>query len=229
MGTRLARHLGVVGAGAAALAELRALPAAKLVDGLNLATREHDPNYVGGPILDAKLYPAAPAAVYAAGGGARVPVIIGANTAEIGPPNVPATVGADQWMVEPARAIARLLSGRGQRVYEYRFGYVATSRRNTVSGAPHASEIPFVFDTVAAHYGNETSRADEAMARVVHAYWVAFARTGRPDPPGEPAWPEYHESTDRLMSFTNRGPLPQADPWRRRLDTAEHAAVRNDP
>ena len=229
MGMRLARHLGVVGAGAAALAELRALPAAKLVDGLNLATREHDPNYVGGPILDAKLYPAAPAAVYAAGGGARVPVIIGANTAEIGPPNVPATVGADQWMVEPARAIARLLSGRGQRVYEYRFGYVATSRRNTVSGAPHASEIPFVFDTVAAHYGNETSRADEAMARVVHAYWVAFARTGRPDPPGEPAWPEYHESTDRLMSFTNRGPLPQADPWRRRLDTAEHAAVRNDP
>jgi para-nitrobenzyl esterase len=226
MGVRLARHLGVDGTGASALAELRALPAARLVDGLNLATRENDPNYVGGPILDARLYPAAPTAVYAAGGGARVPVIIGANTAEIGPPNVPATVGADRWMVEPARAVARLLSARGQRVYEYRFGYVATSLRATLSGAPHASEIPFVFDTVAAHYGKETSRRDEAMARVMHAYWVAFARTGRPAAHREPAWPEYHESTDRLMSFTDRGPVPRADPWKRRLDIAERHSVR---
>ncbi|MGH8180785.1 MAG: carboxylesterase family protein, partial [Steroidobacteraceae bacterium] len=226
MGERLARHLGVDGTGADALAALRALPTATLVDGLNLATRENDPNFVGGPILDARLYPGAPTAVYAAGGGARVPVIIGANTAEIGPPNVPATVGADRWMVEPARAVARLLSGRGQRVYEYRFGYVATSLRNTVSGAPHASEIPFVFDTVAAHYGKDTSRADEAMARVVHAYWVAFARTGRPAARGAPAWPAYHESSDRLMSFTNRGPVPRPDPWKRRLDVTERASVR---
>jgi len=226
MGARLARHLGVDGTGAAALAALRALPAARLVDGLNLATRGNDPNFVGGPIIDATLYPGAPTAVYAAGGGARVPVIIGANTAEIGPPNVPATIGADRWMVEPARAVARLLAARGQRVYEYRFGYVATSLRKTVAGAPHASEIPFVFDTVAAHYGKETSRADEAMARVVHAYWVSFARTGRPSARAEPAWPAYHESSDRLMSFTNRGPVPQADPWRRRLDVTERASVR---
>jgi para-nitrobenzyl esterase len=226
MGVRLARHLGVDGTGAAALAALRALPAARLVNGLDLATRENDPNFVGGPILDARLYPAAPTAVYAAGGGARVPVIIGANTEEIGPPNVPATVGADRWMVEPARAVARLLSGRGQRVYEYRFGYVATSLRDTLSGAPHASEIPFVFDTVAAHYGKQTSRGDEAMARIVHAYWVAFARTGRPAPRAEPAWPRYQRSSDRLMDFTDRGPVPQPDPWRRRLDSAEQAALR---
>lgn len=134
--------------------------------------------------------------------------------------------GGDQWMVEPARAIARLLSARGQRVYEYRFGYIATSQRNKVPGAPHASEIPFVFDTVVAHYGEKTSRADEAMARAVHAYWIAFARTGRPDPRGEPAWPEYHADTDRLMSFTEHGPVPEADPWKRRLDIAQRVAGR---
>lgn len=226
MGVRLARHLGVEGTGDAALAKLRALPAPRLVDGLNLTTAANDPNYAGGPILDARLYPGPPTAVYAAGGGARVPVIVGANTAEIGAPNVPATVGADRWMVEPARAVARLLSARGQRVYEYRFGYVATSLRRTLSGAPHASEIPFVFDTVAAHYGEATSRADESMAHIVHAYWVAFARTGRPAARGEPAWPRYRRRSDRLMSFTDRGPVPQADPWRRRLDIAERAAGR---
>lgn len=226
MGIRLARHLGIAGDGPEALSELRSLPAAKLVDGLNLATREHDPNYVGGPIIDARLYPGAPITIYAAGGGARVPVMIGANTAEIGPPGVSAAAGGDRWMVEPARALARLFSARGQRVYEYRFDYVASSRRNTVSGAPHASEIPFVFDTVAAHYGKGTSRADRAMARAMHAYWVAFARSGRPDPRGEPAWPQYEASTDRLMIFTDHGPSLEADPWRGRLDLAERIAAR---
>ena len=118
-------------------------------------------------------------------------------------------------------AIARILAARGQRVYEYRFGYVATARRKTWWGAPHASEIPYVFDTVSARYGKEASRADEAMARIVHAYWIAFARSGRPDPPGQPAWPEYHQSSDELMSFTDHGPVPEADPWKRRLDFAE--------
>ena len=258
MGLRLARSLGVEGEGFDALAQLRALPAAKLVNGLNMATRDDDPTYVGGPILDSRLYPGAPTKIYAAGGGARVPVMIGANTDEISNltatsfaalwrrfgedapaarrlydpegrrtiQEVCATAGGDQWAVEPARAIARLLSARGQRVYEYRFGYIATSLRSTLPGAPHASEIPFVFDTVATHYGEATSRADEAMARTVHSYWVAFARTGRPAPRGEPAWPEYRVSTDRLMSFTSQGPVAEKDPWKRRLDLAERFAER---
>ena len=71
-----------------------------------------------------------------------------------------------------------------------------------------------------------TSRADETMARAVHAYWIAFARTGRPDPRGEPAWPEYRQSTDELMSFKNRGPSPEHDPWKRRLDIAQRASQR---
>jgi para-nitrobenzyl esterase len=65
------------------------------------------------------------------------------------------------------------------------------------------------------------------MARVMHAYWIAFARTGRPDPHGLPAWPEYHRSSDRLMSFTDHGAVPEADPWRRRLDFAERQYHRN--
>lgn len=258
IGLNLARHLGIDGERAGAMAELRALPAARLVDGLNLNTMDDDHTYVGGPIVDSGLYPGAPVKIYEAGGGARVPVLLGANTDEIShwtPVSLAAlwrsfgadaaaarriydadgrrtlqevalAAGADQWMVEPARAIARSLSARGQRVYEYRFGYIATALRGSLSGAPHSSEIPFVFDTLAAHYGRRTSEADEAMARALHAYWIAFARTGRPDPRGEPAWPEYHASTDRIMSFTDRGPVFETDPWKHRLDIAERLALR---
>jgi len=224
VGLKLARHLGVQGEGPGALAQLRAVPAPRLVGGLDMDTEQTDPTFVGGPVLDSQLYPGGPTKVYAAGGGARVPVMIGANTDEIGPPQVARAAGGDQWMVEPARAVARLLSARGQRVYEYRFDYIATALRKTLSGAPHASEIPYVFDTVAARYGRATSHADETMARAVHAYWIAFARTGRPEPRGEPAWPRFHPSADELMSFTDRGPVAEADPWKRRLDLAERAA-----
>ena len=258
MGVRLARHFGIEGQGAHALAALRAIPAAKLVDGLNMQTLLSDHTYVGGPIVDDRLYFGAPLDVFAAGKGARVPVLIGANSADIGflrvksleelfarfgadaavarriyDPDgqrtlqqVSGEAGGDQWMIEPARAIARALSGRGQRVYEYRFSYVASSMRGVWPGALHATEIPFVFDTVKAHYGVQTSRADQAMAREMHAYWVAFARTGRPDPPGEPAWPRYEARSDQLMNFIEQGPVAERDPWRQRLDVAERAADR---
>jgi para-nitrobenzyl esterase len=141
-------------------------------------------------------------------------------------------IGGALWMIEPARAIARILSGRGQPVYEYRFSYVATSLRGTPFGKPgamHATEIPYVFDTVKAHYGSKTSQADETMAREMHAYWVAFAKTGRPDPAGLPPWPQYHAGTDRLMNFTaHHGPVAEADPWKTRLDLAEWYSDRQE-
>ncbi len=253
MGARLARHFGITGEGADALEALRALPATKVVDGLNMTTREADTRYAGGPLVDGHLYFGPPVREYARGMGARVPVLIGANTADLGwmdAKSLPALfasfgpaaaearaafdpggkltlqqvsgeIGGTSWMIEPARAIARTLSARGQPVYEYRFSYIPTSARGQWPGVWHAAEIPFVFDTVRAHYGARTSAADETMAREMQSYWVAFARTGRPDPAGAPTWPRYDRRSDRLMNFTDHGPVAQRDPWRERLDLTE--------
>ena len=257
-GLALAQRFGIAGEGAAALAQLRAIPAEELLSGLNMATAGRDPTYVGGPILDGELVLGAPTELYALGKGARVPVMIGANSMDIGfvpaktldelyatfgpdaararelyaagPSEdlrlVAARVGGDQAMVEPARAIARLLADRGQPVYEYRFSYVASSLRATLSGAPHASEIPYVFDTVAAHYGKALTSADRAAARAIHRYWVAFARSGTAQVAGLPPWPRYERASDELMNFTERGPLAGPDPWKARLDLAERANER---
>lgn len=259
IGVRLARHFGISGHGMKALDALRALPASKVVDGVNMLTRAKIPSYVGGPVVDHSLYFGAAVRQYAKGMGARIPVMIGTNSgdlgwmhakslsalfAEFGPyeaqaraafdPNgtfnlkrVSAEVGGALWMIEPARAIARILSSRGQRVYEYRYSYIPTSMRKKWWGAWHATEIPFVFDTVKAAYGAQTSHADEAMARTMQRYWVAFARTGRPDPTGEPAWPRYHAHKDRLMNFTDHGPVFERDPFHKRLDLVERAGLQH--
>jgi para-nitrobenzyl esterase len=91
-------------------------------------------------------------------------------------------VGGDLTMIEPAREIARLLSKRGQPVYEYRFSYIAESLRGKWPGALHATEIPFAFDTVSARYGKDLT------------------------PAGEPAWPAYDAKTDRIMDSAPQRP-----------------------
>ena len=88
-------------------------------------------------------------------------------------------------------------------------------------GAMHASDIPFAFDTVAAKYGKDLTEKDAAAARAMNAYWVAFAKTGKPEVPGQPLWPPYDPRVDSIMNFTNTGPVAGPDPWKARLDLAQ--------
>lgn len=140
------------------------------------------------------------------------------------------TVDGIEEVNEPARFVARILSSAGLPVYEYRFGYVATSMRSKWPGAPHATEIPYVFDTVKARYGAAVTPEDEKMARQVNAYWANFAKTGNPNGSGLPHWPRYNKSSDELMDFTeNHGPVGKPDPWKERLDLAEWVATHPSP
>jgi para-nitrobenzyl esterase len=131
---------------------------------------------------------------------------------------------SDGAMVEPARLLARLASAAGQPTYLYRFSYVASSLRKDTKGALHATEIPFVFETVRAKYGDATTPEDEAIAAAANAYWVAFARTGDPNGDGRPKWPAYSAKDDVIMDFTLAGPVAKPDPWKARLDLVEKAA-----
>jgi para-nitrobenzyl esterase len=270
IGVNFAKANGIEGTGADALAALRALPADKVVAGLGLMTvgTAMGTTYPG-PIVDGELVTEMPDQAYRAGRMAKVPIIVGANDADIGFTNaktmddalapfgadkdkavaaydpdhtgdvhvVAHSIAMDQLMIEPARLTAELFSDQGLPAFEYRFSYVAPAAAAAfdasplmaqfgVKGAQHASEIPFVFDTVAAAYGNATTQADEAMAKAMSAYWTAFAKTGSPGASDLPAWPAYTRSNDTLMNFTPDGPKAMPDPWRDRLDlVAAHASV----
>jgi para-nitrobenzyl esterase len=211
VGIKLGQRFGIEGEDAAALEKLRAIPAANLAKGLHMGTMGGDATYVGGPVLDGKLIVGDPATLYLQGVGPRIPVIIGATDRDL---------GGDQFMIEPARYMARILASRDQAVYEYRFSYVAEALRATTPGAGHASELPYVFDTVPDALGARTTPADLSAAAAIQGYWVAFAKSGRPYVPGRPAWPAYTTDKDELLDFTTSGPISGADAWHARLDLA---------
>jgi para-nitrobenzyl esterase len=254
VGVAFAKANGIEGTDAAALAALRKLPADAVVAGLNMASMM-TPTYAG-PMIDGRVVVESPAEAYAAGRGARVPLIAGANSADIGfpagrtldeflapfgadrekahaaydpagtakPIEIGIAIAADRMMIEPARFMVRTLAATGQPAYEFRFSYVAESMRSQWHGAPHATEIPFVFDTVEARYGKDLAPADRAIAQAANEYWVNFAKTGNPNGKGLPHWPAYSPKSDELMDFSAAGPVGKADPWKTRLDLVERLA-----
>jgi para-nitrobenzyl esterase len=140
---------------------------------------------------------------------------------------VGAAVASDRLMVEPMRFIARQQSAAGQPTYAYRFSYVPVADRAQVDGAHHATELAFVFNTVAnAAYVSKLDTADSAMALTVNAYWVAFAKSRDPNAGGRPRtkWPAYAADSDTILDFTNDGAVAGPDPWKARLDLVEKIA-----
>jgi para-nitrobenzyl esterase len=215
-GANFAARKGIAQDDPQALDKLRALPPEAIVDGMNLAQRPDSgasgTTYIG-PIADGRLA-VDPAPAIAAGRFARVPVMIGATSADIG--------GRTGFMVAGARSMAGLLAGQGVPVYAYRFSYVAGSIKEP--GAQHATDIPFFFDTAAIKYGSKTTARDRAMSRAMSAYLVNFAKSGDPNGAGLPAWPRYTRTGDELMDFAgNAKPVAGKDPWGIEIDAAQAA------
>lgn len=258
-GEAFAKEAGIEGTGAAALAALRALPAERLVDGLNMNSLRRAANTWSGPIVDGALVTQPAEAAVIDGSRGKVRVMIGANSADVVFPRWhsmadaltafgpdlrraaalydPAHSGnwmvvgwrvcADLMMIEPARHVARALAAAGSPTWEYRFSYVAESKRSFLPGALHATEVPFVFDTLGATGVSGLTAEDQAMADEVSRYWMQFAKTGDPNGPGLPQWPQYDATGNVLMNFTNDGPVSEADPWKERLDLMEKVAERS--
>lgn len=131
------------------------------------------------------------------------------------------TIASDQFMVEPARFLAQEISRHNVPVWQYRFGYVAESIRQPGQGAAHATEIPYVFNTLKGRYGEAVTAQDSAVARQMHQYWVNFAKSANPNGEGLPVWQPYQQQKDNLLIFPNSGAkdtAEMADPWGKRLD-----------
>jgi para-nitrobenzyl esterase len=82
IGVNFARRYGIEGVDAAALAKLRALSAAQIVDGGQESAGPGGPVTYSGPILDGRLMVETSQSAYQAGRQMRVPLMIGSNSAD---------------------------------------------------------------------------------------------------------------------------------------------------
>ena len=139
-------------------------------------------------------------------------------------PEVARELMTDSLITEPDRFLARQMARQGLPVFVYHFSYVPAAARPTSFGASHGSEITYVFDTLPDHpitYGPRTIPAatpdDHKLSDAMHAYWVAFAKTGDPDSAGGPRWPRFRgrrRAADRVRRRRRQRPhgLRQAAP-----------------
>jgi para-nitrobenzyl esterase len=213
IGILFATSKGIAADDPTALTRLRALSAEDVTDGLNLAMMFKPtlrPKSYGYPFADGKIAVDSGAALRA-GRFAKVPIMIGATSADL--------AGRTGYMVTGARNTATTVAAAGVPVYAYRFSYVAESVERR-EGAGHASDIPFFFDTVDVRYRDKTTLRDRAMSKAMSAYLVNFAKSGNPNDGKLPVWPRYDRATDLIVNFAEDGTvIPQKDPWGKDLDS----------
>ena len=176
-GINFARKMGIEGTDAKALAELRALPASKIVNGLNMATMTQNTDTFSGVIVGDAIEPKSSETAYKECRQNPVEIMTGANSADLAltsvkdfreffgaeapeaerafgyttakdTPQFRQQIAMIADMIEPARFVAARVAACGQAAYVFRFSYVATPLRAKFSGAGHSSEIPYVFDTI---------------------------------------------------------------------------------
>jgi para-nitrobenzyl esterase len=214
IGVQFATGKGIAADDPKALEKLRALPADTIADGLNLANfMQRDKPTYHGPYVDGKLAIDSRAA-FAEGRMHKVPVMIGATSADIG--------GKTGYMVAGARSLAGTLAGHGAPVYAYRFSYVHQANEKPGVGAGHATDIPFFFDTVAIKYGAQATARDLGMGKTMSTYMVNFAKRGDPNGAGLPTWERYARAADAIMDFTANGTAVMGkDAWGADIDAAQ--------
>ena len=82
------------------------------------------------------------------------------------------------------------------------------------NGAPHGSEIAYVFRHLDRNFGTQFTDEDQKLSATMTAYWTNFAKKGNPNGEGLPQWPVFKDREPTVMyldSQLHAGPVPNVD------------------
>ena len=238
-----AASIGVIGNSPSELDELRALPAEKMVDDLDLQ-KLAERALIGGPLVgvpatDGEIVVGQPGDHFLDGTAKLMPIIIGTTAFDV-PTHFPSNklqpleffgpdedaakdaygfgddrflgpidliqlnveIGTDITMHEPAHFVASTMQDAGHDSWVYRFTYTAESTRPEHVEQVHAGELPFLFDNLAARYGNDVTANDQATASAFNTYIANFIKHGNPNSDGLPDWPAVSPPEFDVLDFT---------------------------
>lgn len=112
----------------------------------------------------------------------------------------------------PSLLLAARLSERKQKVWVYQFLRQRQGELAASMGAYHGAELPYVFGTHDAWL--PTDAIDLRLSGNMQSYWLAFAATGDPNGPNQPAWPSYrhNEATVQMLGNNIRSARHSSQP-----------------
>lgn len=203
--------------------QLRALPWQALV-----AYTAQQPANAMAPIIDGKLIPRDPVKIFAEGqenpapfmGGsvgweqslvAAFDIPLAAVLQGVPPDEARAVYGnvddktlVGEWFADtdfhaPARYVADEMHRHGQPAYVYQFAHLGSSTRGGQPGAAHSDDVPYLFTQLGITQSPAPDQDDLALGETMRAYWTNFARSGNPNGPGLPTWPQYATQDQAVM------------------------------
>jgi len=90
----------------------------------------------------------------------------------------------------------------------YQFQFSRNVPGTVSRGAPHGSEVPYVFGTLSAVKYTAT---DRRISQEMQEYWTNFAKTGNPNVGNLPRWPDFTPTGRAYLDFTDAGPVAKED------------------
>ena len=253
-GVSLAQQLGAP-AGSGQIKFLRTRSASDLLSALAKL-----PNYPrAGPDIDGWVLAEQPAAVFASGREAHIPLLYGTTTREFGSNQsadqlraaITLSAGtfaaeaftayglakggqgttdpkygtaADQWAGDmifrcPATIQGAWHAGAHNPTYEYEFNHAIPGQQNAV----HSADLPYVFGYFpkSGNISGKFTELDKQIADLMQTYWTNFAKTGNPNGPGLPNWPQ-QDDTGTYIQIQQDGSVQTASGLR----TAQCAVYR---
>jgi para-nitrobenzyl esterase len=109
-------------------------------------------------------------------------------------------------------------------IYVYRFDRALPGEVNQQKGAVHGDDVGFTFGFFPE--GLDWSEADRKLSSDLLDYWVAFAKTGRPEVGGLPDWPAYSAEAHSIMRLdapVHAGPLEQYELIKKTMKTDDYS------
>jgi para-nitrobenzyl esterase len=125
---------------------------------------------------------------------------------------------ADQWLGDflfrcPVTTEAAWHAAAHHPTYEYEFAHAIPGHES--EGAVHSADLPYVFGfyPTRGNIGGTFTEADHKLADLIETYWTNFAKTGNPNSPTQPQWPEF-DKTQTYIQFTQAGEVKKSQSLR---------------